>query len=176
VNLTPGAVYNYQVKARDAAGNVSALSNTATITMPSLLFSDGFESGNFNAWTSNSNLAIQQQDIYAGLYAARQSSIGAGASYVSKTLSPTQTNLYYTLRFKVISKGSTSAYLQRFRTSSNVAIGGVLLSSTRRLGFRNDVASSTNTRVRCHFRRLAPTANACRSMASAWSRSGMTGS
>jgi hypothetical protein len=145
VNLTQGAVYNYQVKARDAAGNMSDFSNTATITMPALLFSDGFENGNLLTWTSNSNLAIQQQDIYSGLYAARQSSSGSGASYVSKTLSPTQSDIYYTLRFKVISKGATSAYLQRFRTSSNGAIGGVLLSSTNRLGFRNDVFSSTNT-------------------------------
>ena len=145
VNLTQGAVYNYQVKARDTAGNASNFRTTATITMPALLFSDGFESGNLTSWTSNSNLAIQQQDIYAGLYAARQLSSGAGASYVSKTLTPTQTNLYYSLRFKIISKGATSAYLQRFRTSTNGAIGGVLLSSTNRLGFRNDVASSTNT-------------------------------
>ncbi|HJR79382.1 MAG TPA: DNRLRE domain-containing protein [Anaerolineales bacterium] len=145
VNLTQGAVYNYQVKARDTAGNVSGFSNTATITMPALLFSDGFETGNLSSWTSNSNLLIQQQDIYAGLYAARQSGSGSGASYVSKTLSTTQSDLYYSLRFKVISKGSTSAYLQRFRTSTNGAIGGVLLSSTNRLGFRNDVASNTNT-------------------------------
>ena len=67
VNLTQGAVYNYQVKARDTAGNVSSFSNTATITMPGLLFSDGFESGNLSSWTSNTSLAIQQQDIYAGL-------------------------------------------------------------------------------------------------------------
>ena len=145
MNLTQGAVYNYQVRARDPAGNASGFSNTAPVTMPALLFSDGFESGNLTAWTTNTNLAIQQQDIYAGLYAARQSSGGAGASYTSKTLSPTQPNLYYSLRFKIISKGSTSAYLQRFRTSTNGAIGGVLLSSTNRLGVRNDVASTTNT-------------------------------
>ena len=145
VNLTQGATYNYQVRARDAAGNVSGPSNTATITMAALLFSDGFETGSFSNWTSNTNLLIQQQDIYAGLYAARQSSSGSGASYTSKTLSPTLTDLYYTLRFKVTSKGSTSAYLQRFRTSSNGAISGVFLSSTNRLSFRNDVAGTSNT-------------------------------
>jgi hypothetical protein len=144
-NLTQGAVYNYQVKARDAAGNLSGFSNTATVTMSLLLFSDGFETGNLSLWTSNTNLLIQQQDIYAGLYAARQSSSGSGASYASKTFSTPQSDLYYSLRFKVISKGSTSAYLQRFRTSSNTAIGGVLLSSTNRLGYRNDIAGSTNT-------------------------------
>jgi hypothetical protein len=145
VNLTQGAVYNYQVKARDATGNVSGFSNTATITMPALLFSDGFETANFSNWTTNTNLAIQQQDIYAGLYAARQSSSGSGASYASKTLNSTQTDLYYSLRFKAISKGANSAYLQRFRTSSNGAIGGVFLSSTNRLSFRNDVAATSNT-------------------------------
>jgi chitodextrinase len=144
-NLTQGAVYNYQVKARDAAGNVSGFSNTAPVTMSLLFFSDGFETGNLSFWTSNSGLLIQQQDIFAGLYAARQSSSGSGASYASKTLSTAQSDLYYSLRFKIISKGSTSAYLQRFRTSTNTAIGGVLLSSSNRLGFRNDVAGSTNT-------------------------------
>jgi hypothetical protein len=58
VNLTQGAVYNYQVKARDTAGNLSGFSNTATVTMAALMFSDGFESGNFSSWTSNSNLLI----------------------------------------------------------------------------------------------------------------------
>lgn len=145
-NLTQGAVYSYQVRARDAAGNVSGPSNTASVSMSAFLFSDGFETGTITpSWTTNTNLAIQQQDIFAGLYAARQVSTGSAASYASKTLNTTQSNLYYSLRFKVISKGSNSAYLQRFRTSSNGAIAGVFLSSTNRLSFRNDIAATSNT-------------------------------
>jgi chitodextrinase len=144
-NLTQGATYTYQIKARDSAGNLSGFSNAAPVTMPSLMFSDGFETGNLAAWTSSTNLVVQQQQVYAGLYAARQTSSGAGASYASKTLSITQSDLYYGLHFKINSKGTNSAYLQRFRTSSNGAIGGVLISSTNKLGYRNDVAGTTNT-------------------------------
>jgi chitodextrinase len=145
-NLTLGATYNYQVKARDAAGNLSAFSNTAAVTMPSLLFSDGFESGNLSAWSTVTSLTVQQQEVYAGAYAARATSNGTAASYASKKLSAAYNDLYYSLRFKIISKSSsTSAYVQRFRTSADGPIGGVLISSSNKLGYRNDVTASSNT-------------------------------
>lgn len=147
-NLTLGTTYSYQVKARDAAGNLSNFSNTAAITTPILLFSDGFESGNFSAWTSNTNITVQQQEVYAGAYAARATSKGSLASYVSKTLSSTYYDLYSSLRFKIISKSSsTSAYVERFRggATGGTAIAGVLISSTNKLGYRNDVTGTSNT-------------------------------
>jgi chitodextrinase len=148
-NLTLGTTYSYQVKARDAAGNLSSFSNTATVTTPILLFSDGFESGNFSAWTSNTgNIIVQQQEVYAGTYAARATSAGSTASYVSKILSTTYTDLYSSVRFKIISKSSsTSAYVERFRggATGGTAIAGVLISSTNKLGYRNDATPSSNT-------------------------------
>jgi len=145
-NLTMGASYTYQIKARDAANNTSAFSNSANVTMPSVLFSDGFESGDFSAWTSATNIAVASQEHYAGVYAAHAVSAGATASYASKTFSNTYTDLYTSLRFKIISKGSsTSAYVGRFRTGTDVAIGGVLISSTNKLGYRNDFAGTSNT-------------------------------
>ena len=150
-NLTLGTTYSYQVKARDAAGNLSNFSNTATVTTPTLLFSDGFESGNFSAWTStNGNITVQQQEVYAGTNAARAISTGSTASYVSKTLNTSgYTDLYSSLRFKILSKSSTtSAYVERFRggPTGGTAIAGVLISSTNKLGYRNDTGSgSSNT-------------------------------
>jgi chitodextrinase len=147
-NLTLGTTYTYQVKARDAAGNTSGFSNSASVTMPSVLFSDGFESGNFSAWTSNTaGITVQQQEVYAGAYAARAISTGSAASFASKALSTAQSDLYYSLRFKIISKSSsTSAYVQRFRAGSTggTALAGVFISSTNRLGYRNDVTSTNN--------------------------------
>ncbi|HLO34187.1 MAG TPA: DNRLRE domain-containing protein [Anaerolineales bacterium] len=143
-----GTTYSYQIRAQDAAGHPSALSNTATVTTPLLLFSDGFESGDFSQWTSVSGLTIQQQQIYAGLYAARGTSSGT-ATYAYEQLSPTQGKLYYRLWFKLLSQGANSVYLQRFRTTANGAILGVFISSTGKLGYRNDVtgASTTSTTV-----------------------------
>jgi Big-like domain-containing protein/calcineurin-like phosphoesterase family protein/fibronectin type III domain protein len=143
-NLTMGATYNYQVKARDAAGNTSAFSSPAPVTMPSVLFSDGFESGDLLAW-SNTNLVVQQQEVYAGVYAARETKTSGVTTqtFATKSISPAS-DLYYSLRFKIISKGSNSAYLQRFRTSSNGAILGVFVSNTGRLMYRNDTTSSNS--------------------------------
>jgi fibronectin type 3 domain-containing protein len=152
-NLTLGSTHSYQIKARDAANNTSSFSNTATVTLPSLLFSDGFESGDFSAWTlpSGTSIAITSQEHYAGVYAAHATSNGSTASYAYKSLTTAQSDLYYTLRFKIISKssgaGGTSAYVQRFRsgTTGGTSIGGVLISSTNKLGYRNDAASTSNT-------------------------------
>jgi hypothetical protein len=144
-NVTLGATYQYQVKARDGVGNISSFSNTAAVTIQSLLFSDGFESGNLSAWTTVTNLAVQQQDVYSGAFGARATSSGSAASYASKSLTTSQSDLYYNLRFKILSQGSTSVYLQRFRTSSNGAIAGVLVSSTGKLAYHNDVASPATT-------------------------------
>lgn len=142
--VLPGTTYTYQIQARDAVGNVSSLSSTATVTTGLLLFSDGFESGNFSQWTSVSGLTIQQQQVYAGVYAARATSTGT-ATYAYEQLLQTQSNLYYRLWFKIISQGANSVYLQRFRTGSNGAILGVFISSTGKLAYRNDVAAVTTT-------------------------------
>jgi hypothetical protein len=142
--VLPGTSYSYQIQARDAAGNVSTMSNTVSVTTPLLLFSDGFESGNLSQWTSVSGLTVQQSHVYAGQYAARSRSTGT-ATYAYKQLSQTQNKLYYRLWFKIISQGANSVYLQRFRTGSNGAIMGVFISSTGKLAYRNDIAGVTTT-------------------------------
>lgn len=142
--VQPGVTYSYQAQAWDAAGNLSSQSSSATVTTPLLLFSDGFESGTFAQWTNNSGLKIQQQQVYAGVYAARATSTGT-ATYAYKQLSQTQNDLYYRLWFKLISQGANSVYLQRFRTGSNGAVLGVYVNSNSKLAYRNDIAATTTT-------------------------------
>jgi len=57
--VAPLNSYWYQVRAKDAAGNTSDLSNSANVETPPL-FSDGLESGNFSKWTSNSGLVAEE--------------------------------------------------------------------------------------------------------------------
>jgi fibronectin type 3 domain-containing protein len=142
--------YSYQVRARDAAGNVSGLSNTATVTIPpgeTGVFVDGFETGNLSKWTSVTGLTVQQQQVFSGSWAARGTSTGA-ATWAYKTLPSTQTSLYYRIRFKVVSLGST-VNLMKFRTGSGTSLLGYYLTSSGKLSYRNDVAgvstSSTTT-------------------------------
>lgn len=141
--VTSGTTYQYQVRARDATGNVSELSNVATVTAALLLFSDGFESGNLSKWTSITGLNVQSQEVYGGVYATRQTSTSA-ATWAYKQLSATQTNLYYQLHFKMINLAS-NVYLLKFRTSTGSSLLGVYVNSSGKLAYRNDVAGITTT-------------------------------
>jgi hypothetical protein len=118
--------YQYQIRARDAAGNVSAPGNLVTVTTPpgqTGLFVDDFETGNLSKWTSVSGLAVQQQDVFSGNWGARAASTGA-AAWAYKTLSPGQNDLYYRVRFKVLNQNST-VNLLKFRTGSGGSLLGV---------------------------------------------------
>ena len=64
--VLPDTTYSYRIRARDAAARVSSLSTAASVTTPGLLFSDGFESGNFLQWNTVSGLVLQQQDVNEG--------------------------------------------------------------------------------------------------------------
>ena len=140
--------YSYFVKARDAAGNVSDPSNTATVTTPSgsspPLFTDDFESGTLTNWTTNTGLVTQQHDVYAGAWAAEESATTA-ATWAYKTLAATQTDLYYRVRFKVISQGANNAYLLKIRTATGTSILGLYRSSSGTLALRNDAGAATVT-------------------------------
>src|SRR5919106_676048 len=126
---SPSTSYSYQVRAKDAASNVSGFSNTATATTPAAsaaLFSDGFETGNFANWTSNSGLVAQQQQVYQGAWAARGTTTSA-ATWAYKTLGSTHTELHYRIRFKVVSQGASSTVnLLKLRTATGTALFGLL--------------------------------------------------
>lgn len=143
--VTPATSYSYQVQARDAAGNVSELSTMAVVTTPApALFIDGWETGDTSQWTSTTGLSVQQQEVFSGLYAGRATSAGT-ATWAYKTLSTTQSELYYRLRFKLLSKDANTLYLQRFRTSGGTSILGLYISSTGKLGYRNDAGARSTT-------------------------------
>ena len=77
--LTAGTTYYYVVRAQDTTGNISGNSNQASATpfapnVPVLLFSDGFESGNFIAggWVAqNANATLSTAARFAGSWGAR---------------------------------------------------------------------------------------------------------
>jgi hypothetical protein len=141
-----GTTYNYYVIARDAAGNSSLPSSTATVTTPtnSTMFSDGFESGDMSQWTTSTGMSAQTQVVNDGTYAAEALAAGAPA-YAYKQLSQSWPSLYYSTRFNIVSQTSGSAYLLRLRTATKGAIAALFVSSTGKLGLRNDVTGVTTT-------------------------------
>jgi hypothetical protein len=145
LTVAPATTYEYQIRARDGSGNVSDPSNLATATVPAArLFSDGFEGGNMSAWTFSTGLNVQQQEVFAGGYAARATSSGT-ATWAYEQLSTSQSELYYRTRFKIISQGANNVYLLKFRTATGTSLLGAYVSSTGKLGYRNDIAGTSTT-------------------------------
>jgi hypothetical protein len=86
---------------------------------------------------------VQQQEVYAGAYAARQSTSGL-ATWAYEQLSIPQSTVYYRSRFKIISQTS-NVYLLKFRTATGGSLLGVFVNSAGKLAYRNDTNSTTTT-------------------------------
>jgi chitodextrinase len=141
LSASANATYTYRVDAFDAAGNHSAQSSPVTVTMPGTLFSDGFESGNLSQWTASSGMAVQQQEVYAGSWAARATSSGS-AAYAYKSLAVPTAELYYDGRVRALSQGaSANASLVRFRTASGGAIMSIFRRSDNKLATLNELTA-----------------------------------
>jgi len=141
----PGRTYTYTVVAGDAAGNSSPASGPATVTTAGdTMFSDGFESGDMSRWTTSTGVTVQGQVVSDGSFAAEAAAAGAPA-YAYEKLSQTWTSLYYSTRFDIRSQGANSAYLLRLRTAAKGAIAALFVSSSGKLGLRNDVTGVSTT-------------------------------
>jgi chitodextrinase len=140
--VAPHATYTYQVRARDLAGNASALSVGATASVADLL-DDGFESGALLGWTATSTTAEQTQ-VYAGAWAAEATSSGSPAD-AWLPLSAPQPELYARVRFELLRQGGNSVTLIRVRTATGTAIASAFVSSSGKLGTRSDISSTTTT-------------------------------
>ena len=89
--------HTFGVVATDQAGNVdptpATASWTVTVTAPATIFSDGFESGSFSAWSApviggDGTAVVQGATVRSGSWAARLSATSASGSraYVRKGL------------------------------------------------------------------------------------------
>jgi chitodextrinase len=145
-SVAAGTAYQYQVVARDAAGNSSAPSAVAPVTTPGAtppVFTDGFETGNLSAWTSNAGLTVQGALTHTGAFAALANTTN-GNTYAKKTLPATYTDGYSRIWFNRQSS-SSQVNLLRHRTAADGSLAYVFLSPTGALGLRNDIAATTLT-------------------------------
>jgi hypothetical protein len=130
--------YEYVVEAVDAAGNVSHASAAVVAVTPGwTVFLEGFESGDLSQWSGGAGLAVEGGDAFAGGLAARATT-GGSAMYGYKELSSGRYELYYGVRFKVVSQADSFALL-KFRTASGSSVARLWLTSAGRLAIRNDV-------------------------------------
>jgi acid phosphatase type 7 len=143
-SVVNSVTYSYRVDAFDLAGNHSAQSSPVSVTTPGIVFTDGFETGNLALWSVKVGMVAQQQEVYAGAWAARATSTG-GQAYAYKVIAPAQPDLYYDHRFKVISQGANNVSVTRFFTNSGAAILSVMRSSSGRLIYWNQVTGVLST-------------------------------
>lgn len=139
-----GTSYTYEVSARDGAGNTSSRSAPASVTTPTLLVNDDFETGDLSKWTTVAGLIVQSQEVFNGSYAARSTSTSA-AAWAWRQLASGQTELFYRMRFKLISQPGGTSYLGKFRTATGSSLLGFYVNSANRLGIRNDFAGLSTT-------------------------------
>ncbi|WP_158623626.1 DUF1565 domain-containing protein [Corallococcus llansteffanensis] len=122
--LSPSTTYSYTVRASDAAGNVSPVSNTVSVTTPpgtgSTLLTDGFESyASFPAggWTNasgNGSWAI----VTDGTKAARQQST-ASATYIVTAGQPAWSDYTFSARVKTGSTSVRNGLVARYVDGNN---------------------------------------------------------
>lgn len=148
--VQPATSYSYYVVAYDAASNSSAASNTATATTPPPdagppdIFADGFESGNFSAWTASSGLVVETSTVHGGTDAVEGNVTNAAAN-VHKKLPSTYSTVYIREWFNIKSC-STNVSLLSPRTATNVSLLHLYVdSASHKLGLRNDVTLVNRT-------------------------------
>jgi chitodextrinase len=146
--LQPATTYTYTVTALDAAGNESPPSNSGQATTgpgsSTTVFSDDFETGNLSRWTTVKGLTVQTHDAFAGTFGAEDRTTGTAQSATAAFTG--QTDLTFEMRFKVLSKSSTTVELAKLKSSGGATVLDMLLTgSTNKLRIRNGVASTTLT-------------------------------
>ncbi len=144
-DVLPNTTYSYALAARDRAGNVSSLSEPVSVTTDGQLFVDAFESGTLDAWSTVNGLTLTSDQPFSGTYAAQALSTAGTAAFAFVTLPNSASDLSVRVRFFVASQGPDTVYLFKLRTATGASIGGIFISSTGKLGFRNDVTGRSTT-------------------------------
>ena len=140
----PGTTYNYSVVAMDVAELTSNPSNTVTVT-PIGLFNDDFESNNLSRWTSVTNLTVQQQEVFAGNYAARGTR-QRSARVALRLLSADKTScITASVLRSQPGADHEPAQVPQWGPGNGKSLLGVLVNKTGNLEIRNDIALQTTT-------------------------------
>ena len=116
--------HSFEVRAIDAAGNLdpTAANRTWIVDTGAPLFSDGFESGDFSAWSAvntgaDGTASVQGELVAAGSFAARLSATtNAGSfAFARRTFSANQPDLTVIGDFNVQAEGGTGANVPLLR-------------------------------------------------------------
>ena len=144
-----GSTHTYAVRARDASGNVSALSAPVSVTTPAAaapIFADGFETADLSAWTTSAGLAVESNNFHSGGFAAEGATTNTSAN-AKETLPSTFLDAYARVAFKVNGPNSQVTLLRLRDTSVGTNGGFIALTSGGKLQFKDASGTSTTSAV-----------------------------
>ncbi len=110
-----------------------------------VVFSDGFESGDLSAWTIVENFRVQQAFVLSGAWAGRATSPGGVVARALKILNPAQSELYLDAHVNLLSTGGSDTKLLRLRAVGGVPLATVGVRSSGHVWVRNHVSGTTRT-------------------------------
>jgi len=119
-----GSTIVVAVTASNSIGSGTTMSAATAVVQASsnTLFSDGFESGDFSAWTppktgGDGSAVVQSSIVKSGSYAAQlsESSASGSKAYVRETLASPQVDLTATGDFQVVQEGASGGNVPFFR-------------------------------------------------------------
>jgi hypothetical protein len=146
-SVTGGTTYTYAVRAFDADGNASELSDETVASVPvpppTAVFSDGFESSGMSAWTSVARVVVQSQTVRTGSFAARAQSTGP-ATHATKDLGTNLATVEVTAAVRFASQGKSQVSFLGVQHSTAPVLT-LFRATNGRLGFRNNVAGRNVT-------------------------------
>jgi hypothetical protein len=175
-SVTPGidpvtvtaATYQQQTANVNVTAGDTALQNFSLSHHP--VFSDGFESDNFSAWTSSKGLAVEATIVHSGAFAAEVNTSHGGGSALKK-LPSTYTTGYGRVWFDIVSESSQLNVL-RLNNSLNAPIACLYVTQSKRLGMTadgiNTLSTTTVSTGTFHEIELAVTVNGTSSTTQVW--------
>ncbi len=113
------------------AGATTTQNFTLTTNAHTVVFSDGFESGNLSAWTFTHGFGLETSLVHSGEYAA-EANTTAGATYARKVLPSTYTTGYARVWFEIVSQSSTVNVL-RLNNGTSGQIAYLSVTTTKAL-------------------------------------------
>jgi hypothetical protein len=91
-----------------------------------------------------SGLSVQGQEVFGGAFAARATSSGAPVVATQQLPAP-QSELVYSLRFKILSQGANNVSLGKLRTATGGAVLAFYRGASGKLGVVNETIAASRT-------------------------------